>query len=79
MVSFLYVCILGVFGTGVSQIMFNRLLKGTSVLFTASITYFIPIVAILWGLLDNESLGAMQVAGFLAVIAGVFLINKRKD
>ncbi|HSY76714.1 MAG TPA: DMT family transporter [Bacteroidia bacterium] len=76
--SFLYVVLLGVFGTGVSQIMFNKLLKTSSVLFTASITYFIPIVAILWGILDGEALGWIQVFGFMAVIVGVFLINKRK-
>ncbi|MGP8214546.1 MAG: DMT family transporter [Bacteroidia bacterium] len=77
-ISFLFVVILGVFGTGVSQIMFNKLLKTSSVLFTASITYFIPVVAILWGLLDGERLGIIQILGFLAIIAGVFLINKRK-
>ncbi len=76
--SLLYVVLLGVFGTGISQIMFNKLLKTSSVLFTASITYFIPIVAILWGILDGESLGWIQVFGFAAVIVGVFLINKRK-
>ncbi|HXP50687.1 MAG TPA: DMT family transporter [Bacteroidia bacterium] len=77
-ISFFYIVLLGVFGTGVSQIMFNKLLKTSSVLFTASITYFIPIVAILWGILDGERLGMIQVLGFAAVIAGVFLINKRK-
>ena len=76
--SFLYVVLLGVFGTGVSQIMFNKLLKTSSVLFAASITYFIPIVAILWGVLDGESLGWVQIFGFVIVITGVFLINKRK-
>jgi drug/metabolite transporter (DMT)-like permease len=77
-ISFLYVCILGIFGTGVSQIMFNKLLKTSSVLFASSITYFIPIVAILWGLLDHESFGWMQGIGFLTVLAGVYLINTRK-
>jgi drug/metabolite transporter (DMT)-like permease len=76
-VSFLYVVVLGVFGTGVSQILFNKLLKTSSVLFTSSITYCLPVVAILWGLLDGESLGWYQVVGFAAVIGGVFLINKR--
>jgi drug/metabolite transporter (DMT)-like permease len=76
--SFFLIVLLGVFGTGVSQIMFNKLLKTSSVLFTASITYFIPIVAVLWGLLDGESLGLIQILGFLAVIVGVFLINRRK-
>jgi drug/metabolite transporter (DMT)-like permease len=76
--SFFYVVLLGVFGTGVSQILFNKLLKTSSVLFSASITYFIPIVAIMWGVLDGESLGWVQVLGFAIVIAGVFLINRRK-
>jgi drug/metabolite transporter (DMT)-like permease len=79
LISFFYIVLLGVFGTGVSQIMFNKLLKTSSVLFTASITYFIPIVAILWGLLDGENLGWVQILGFVIVITGVFLINKRKS
>ncbi|HTB07643.1 MAG TPA: DMT family transporter [Bacteroidia bacterium] len=77
-ISFLYVCVLGIFGTGVSQIMFNKLLKTSTVLFASSITYFIPIVAILWGLLDHESFGWIQGLGFLTVLAGVYLINTRK-
>ncbi len=76
--SFFYVVLLGVFGTGVSQILFNKLLKTSSVLFSSSITYFIPIVAIMWGVLDGENLGWIQALGFAIVIAGVFLINKRK-
>jgi len=78
LISFGYVVLLGVFGTGVSQIMFNKLLKTSSVLFTASITYFIPIVAILWGLLDHETLGWVQGLGFAVVLFGVYLINTRK-
>lgn len=76
--SFFYVVLLGVFGTGVSQILFNKLLKTSSVLFSSSITYFIPVVAIMWGVLDGESIGIVQVIGFLTIIAGVFLISRKK-
>lgn len=76
--SFFYVVLLGVFGTGVSQILFNKLLKTSSVLFSSSITYFIPVVAIMWGVLDGESIGIIQVVGFLTIIAGVFLISRKK-
>ncbi|MGH7238065.1 MAG: DMT family transporter, partial [Candidatus Saccharimonadales bacterium] len=69
---------LGMFGTAIAQALFNKMLKISSPLYSASVTYVIPVVAIIWGLADGEKLGFIQVIGFIAVLAGVFLINNRK-
>jgi drug/metabolite transporter (DMT)-like permease len=61
-----------------AQALFNHMLKISSLLFSASVTYVIPVVAIVWGIFDNEKLGWIQVIGFVAVITSVFLINTRK-
>ncbi len=76
--SFFCAAALGAFGTAMAQALFNHMLKISSLLFSASVTYVIPVVAIVWGIFDNEKLGWIQVIGFVAVITSVFLINTRK-
>jgi len=72
-----YVCILGVLGTSVSIILFNILIKNTSSIFGASVTYLIPIVAIMWGVLDGENVLPMHIVCALIILTGVYLVNKK--
>ena len=67
---------LGVFGSGLMSIFFNRVMQLASPLFAASVTYLIPIVALLWGVLDGETIYAVQFAGMAVCLAGVWLVNK---
>jgi drug/metabolite transporter (DMT)-like permease len=69
--------LLGAFGTAVAQSLFNKMLKISSPLFSASVTYCIPFVALIWGLLDKEKLTALHIAGFLTVLAGIFLVSRK--
>jgi drug/metabolite transporter (DMT)-like permease len=73
-----YVCILAAMGTALSLVLFNRLIKLSGALFASSVTYFIPIVAILWGLFDGEQVGIIQLIGLLVILSGVYLVNKKK-
>ncbi len=77
LISFGYVVLLGLFGTAISLILFNQLLKISGTLFASSVTYFIPAVAVLWGLLDGEQLGFMHLVGMMTILFGVFLINRK--
>jgi drug/metabolite transporter (DMT)-like permease len=74
--SFLKVVLLGVMGTAAAQVVFNKMLTYTSALFASSITYFIPIVAVFWGILDNEVLLTWHYLGMVLIIGGVLVINK---
>jgi drug/metabolite transporter (DMT)-like permease len=76
LMSFFYVCLLAIFGTSVSIVVFNYLIKISSALFAASCTYLIPVVAILWGYADNESLGIPLFIGMTLILGGVYLIGK---
>jgi len=76
--AFLYVVILSVVGTTAALVLFNYLVKRESVLFASSVTYLIPIVAILWGIWDGEELYGLQIAMILVILAGVFLVNKKE-
>jgi drug/metabolite transporter (DMT)-like permease len=70
--------LLGAMGTALAQSLFNKMLKISTPLFSASVTYTIPVVAILWGLSDGEKLGYIQLIGFITVLAGIFLISRKK-
>ena len=73
-----YVAILGVVGTSLAVIMFNQLIKKAGSLFSASVTYAIPLVALIWGVIDGEDLGTRHIIGMLAIIGGVYIINMRQ-
>lgn len=70
-----YISILAVIGSAASVIIYNILIKLSGTVFAASCTYLIPIVAIGWGLFDNETINTLQVMAVLVIIAGIWLIN----
>lgn len=72
-----YVVLLGLMSTSVATVLFNTLVKMTSPLFTSSVTYIIPLVAIMWGVLDGEALYLGHYIGMAAIVGGVYLVNRR--
>lgn len=72
-----YVSILAIAGTALSVMLFNRLVKNTGTLFSSSVTYLIPIVAIGWGIFDGETITLLQIASIFVILGGVYLINKK--
>lgn len=78
MTSVGYILILSLVGTSFALIIFNYLVKRESVLFASSVTYLIPIVAILWGIADDETIGWGQIAMIGVILSGVFLVNKKE-
>lgn len=73
-----YISILAVFGTALAVIIYNQLIKETGALFASSVTYLIPVVAILWGVLDGEILTAIQIMFVGVILGGVYLVNSAK-
>lgn len=76
--AILYISILAVFGTGLAKIMFNRLIQISTPIFSSSVTYLIPIVAITWGIFDNEKITFLQIISGFIIMLGVYLVNKSK-
>lgn len=72
-----YIAILAVIGTVLALVIFNTLIQQTSALFGASVTYFIPVFAIMWGLFDGEKLSVIQFLWIGLIFTGVYLVNKR--
>lgn len=75
--SLLMITILGVIGTALAVLIFNQLVKQSTVIFASSVTYFIPVTAILWGFLDGEQIGFNHLAGISTILLGVYLVNKK--
>ncbi|MEO5644000.1 MAG: DMT family transporter [Bacteroidia bacterium] len=72
-----YICILAIFGTAISVIVFNLLIKETGTLFASSVTYFIPIVAMCWGAFDGELISIFHILFIFVILGGVWLVNKK--
>ncbi|SHI37546.1 DMT family transporter [Pseudozobellia thermophila] len=73
-----YLLVLALVGTSIANILFNRLIHLASPVFAASVTYTIPLVAILWAVLDGETVNLYQLAGGAIILFGVWLVNKRR-
>ena len=76
--SLFYLVLLAVFGTAMAKTLFNKLVKISSPIFSSSVTYLIPIVAIFWGVLDGERIYFDQFFAGALVLLGVYLTNKGK-
>jgi len=71
-----YIAVLSVFGSAIALALFYLLVRDTSPVFAAMVTYFIPVIATLWGLADNEHLAPHMLISVLLILAGVYLINR---
>lgn len=72
--AILYLVLLGVVGSGVSTMVFIWLVLKRGPLFAGMTTYVVPVLALLWGTFDHESITAVQmaaIAGVLTMVAHV--------
>jgi drug/metabolite transporter (DMT)-like permease len=67
---------LGAASTSIAGIIYIKLVKQTTAVFAAASTYLIPIMAITWGLFDNEVLFPLHFVGVGLIIVGVLLVNR---
>lgn len=75
--SFGYVIILAIAGTAFAKVFFNRLIQISSPVFSSSVTYLIPIVAVIWGIADGEKFEAAQFIAASIILSGVYVANKK--
>jgi drug/metabolite transporter (DMT)-like permease len=68
---------LGIVGTGIATVLFNRLIALTTPLMAASTTYLIPVVALAWGVGMGETILVHHFGGMAAIVLGVYLVNKK--
>ncbi len=73
-----YIFILSAIGTAFAKVLFNELLSFSSAVFSISITYLLPVVAIAWGVLDGEQFGGLQWVASGFILGGIYLVTETK-
>ncbi len=71
-----YVAILSLGGTVIASILFFRLVQKTSAVFSSTVAYLMPVVALGWGVLDGEPLTVFHFTGIALIMAGVYLSRR---
>jgi len=75
--ALLYIVILGVVCTGIANVLYFKLIQISTPIFASSVTYLIPIVACIWGIMNNETLTFFQIISAFVILIGVYLANKK--
>jgi drug/metabolite transporter (DMT)-like permease len=73
----IYLLILGALNSGFAAVLFNFLIQISSPIFASSVTYLIPVVAVIAGILDGEVISFWHFMGMGVILTGVYLINKK--
>ena len=68
---------LGIVGTGLATVLFNKMIRDHGPLFAGMTTNVIPIGAVIWGWIDHEPISARQLAALAGIIAMVTLVQFR--
>lgn len=76
LLNFGYIVILAVVGSAFANVIYYFLVRDTSPVVASVVAYFIPVVATMWGLADNEHLAPTMLISVLLILAGVYLINR---
>ena len=69
--------VLGVAGTAIASVLFYQLVKNAGGVFASLVTYGIPVVAVILGLLYGEQVTVLQLACLGVILAGVYLVNRK--
>lgn len=77
--SLAYVSILAIVGTAISTVLFNRLIQMTDAVFATSVTYLIPFIALMWGVLSGEPISWVQIGALFIILLGIYIINRKNS
>lgn len=77
--ALIYVTILSFFGTALAKVLFNKLVQISTPVFASSVTYVMPIIALMWGVMDGEGFSVLQGFASIIILIGVYLSHKRKQ
>ncbi len=74
-----YLLILAIINTFIGNIAYYLLIQRTDAVIAGVVTYFIPIISIIIGVFDNESIAPIQLLGLVLILSGVYLVSKRVE
>ena len=73
----IYMTFLTVFGTAIAMLLYFKLIQITSSVFASTSSYLLPVVAVIWGILDGEKFTMWYVFGALLILIGIYLIREK--
>lgn len=73
-----YLSILSIFGTAIGIMIFYKLIQDTSAVFASTVSYLLPVVAVIWGVLDGEQFTIWYMLGAILILVGIYLIREKK-
>lgn len=73
-----YLLTLTVVGTALAVALYYKLIHITSAVFASTVTYLLPVVAVIWGLIDGEQFSAWYILGGLLIFIGIYLIREKR-
>lgn len=71
-----YIFYLAALGTVGGSILYFWLLQRTSAIFATSVTYLLPVSAIILGVFDGEIIGAVDLLGTAVILTGLYIARK---
>lgn len=74
-ISLAAVLTLGVAGTGLAHLLFNKLVQDQGPLFASMTTNLVPVGAVLWGWADGENITLQQVAALVGILVMVTIVQ----
>jgi drug/metabolite transporter (DMT)-like permease len=69
---------LGIMGTAVASVLFYMLVKKEGPLFSSLVTYGVPVIAVIWGLIYGERITFAEIGCLIIILLGVYIVNKSK-
>jgi drug/metabolite transporter (DMT)-like permease len=73
--AIIYLLLLGIVGSGLSTMVFIWMILKKGPLFAGMTTYVVPVLALLWGTLDHETISTQQMLAIGGVLAMVALVQ----
>lgn len=73
-----YLIFLTVVSTTLVMFLFFKLVQDTSAVFVSMISLLIPVVSVIWGILDNEKFTVWYAVGGILILISMYLIREKK-
>ena len=70
--------VLGVAGTAIASVLFYRVVKLAGGIFASLVTYGIPVIAVILGVLYGEKITVAEGGCLTIILLGVYIVNRKK-
>jgi drug/metabolite transporter (DMT)-like permease len=74
-----YLILLSIIGTALAVLVFNYLIVISTPLFASSVTYIIPVVALIFGIIDGEKFDPINLLWMALIFIGVYIMGKKNS